>query len=284
MSNTIATATIGLSEDAILRWLWQFSFLTAEQIKRLGYSPTVISYVRGRLRTLHEGGYINREYMLKPGGRGPYRFSLGKKGVAYLREAGAEILYYPSDHTDVAYLFQRHTEAVNDVLIAAVLLSRTEKVRIEEIRTEPWLKRSPMKVEVKGEKIAVIPDAWVAFSSNFIALELDRGTEDQKVWRRKVRGYSAAVKWRGTSEKPIPSVYKEVYGVDRLIIAVVTTAGERRAKTLRAWTEAELGRASKLASLFQFTYLPEGVPDPEELFLANRWYQPFSEAPTPLLG
>ena len=68
--------------------------------------------------------------------------------------------------------------------------------------SERELKRNALRVRVPsvagGEErdVAVIPDAWFQLSYRnqspySIALELDRGTEDQKVWRQKVAAYVA---------------------------------------------------------------------------------------------
>ena len=82
--------------------------------------------------------------------------------------------------------------------------------------------------------LAVIPDAWfqlkVASSPRVsIALELDRGTEDQRVWRQKV---AALALWA-------VGPYRKAFQTDNVTIAVVCPDVARR-ETLCSWTKKEL--------------------------------------------
>src|SRR5205823_2243658 len=105
------------------------------------------------------------------------------------------------------------------------------------------LQRSPIHVEVasaeKLETIAVIPDGWVdlrlaGVGRICLALELDRGTIEQKDWRRKVRGLVAY------SQGP----YQQAFQTNSLTIAVVVAPGrqapKKRLQDLLVWTEREL--------------------------------------------
>jgi len=116
--------------------------------------------------------------------------------------------------------------------------------------------------------VAVIPDAWFQLSHRntdpySIALELDRATEDQKVWRQKVAAY---VVW---AQGP----YREAFETDNVTVAVVCPDG-RRVGQLIAWTMRELTArsAQEYAELFLFT-ADSPVASPERFFLDRVWYQ-----------
>src|SRR5512135_2019586 len=89
--------------------------------------------------------------------------------------------------------------------------------------TERELKGNPARVDlVSGDgtstrSVAVIPDAWFELAVGAkkpiaIAIELDRGSEDQKRWRSKVAALAA---WA-------VGPYREAFGADTLTIAVAT--------------------------------------------------------------
>ena len=108
-----------------------------------------------------------------------------------------------------------------------------------------------------------------------LAVELDRGTEEQKKWRRKV---SNLLRYAN-------GPYQETFGTRSLTFAVVTTAGEERLLELLAWTRAELeqNRRSRWATSSCSRAPPPDTMDAESMFLLPRWYQPFSETPLALL-
>src|SRR6185312_5737650 len=77
-----------------------------------------------------------------------------------------------------------------------------------------------------------------------IAVELDRSTEDQKVWRQKVAAYTV---W---ADGP----YQQAFETDNLTIAVVCP-DQTRCAQLSDWTMRELRsrRAEEYGELFVFT-------------------------------
>ena len=114
----------------------------------------------------------------------------------------------------------------------------------------------------------MIPDAWFQLSyrnqdAYSIALELDRATEDQKVWRQKVAAY---IVW---AQGP----YEEAFETDNVTVAVVCP-DERRVGQLIDWTMRELTarRTRELAQLFLFT-AASPVVSPQRFFLGGVWYQ-----------
>ncbi len=272
---TKATISIGPKEDAIIRVAWQFTMMTADQVCRLLYQPTDIEYVRRRLKLLTEAGYLARKVIPRSTqhGSSPFLYALGRKGVAYLREVGQEVSYFPSDH-DPHFLFIQHGLAVNELLIAASLL---RSVPVVELRTESQLKKTPLRVQLEQEQIAVIPDAFIDWGRVQVCLELDRDTEEAKKIRRKVRGYIGAIS-KGEYQRTFTRTAFPT-------VAFVATSGVGRALTLRRWAEEELDAldARKYRQLFVFTDLPATPPNPDELYLARRWYEPYRAEPVVLL-
>jgi hypothetical protein len=98
--------------------------------------------------------------------------------------------------------------------------------------SERELKRGAVHVDVPASphaptegthRVAVIPDGWFQLSVGggspySLSLELDRGTEEQKRWRRKV---AALVYWA-------IGPYKEQFETDNVTFVVVTNTSTRR--------------------------------------------------------
>jgi hypothetical protein len=131
-----------------------------------------------------------------------------------------------------------------------------------------------------GKSAYAVPDAWVDIRIDgrlqvCLVVELDRGTEEQKAWRRKVNNLLAF------ADGP----YQDAFGTRSLTFAVVTTAGDHRLLELIRWTEAELAASREVAQgdLFVLTsWRPESLPA-EELFRDRRWLQPFGDETLALL-
>jgi hypothetical protein len=244
-----------------------------------------MTYVQTKLKALSELGLLQRIWLPRPAphGSAPSVFTLGRKGLNHLGSQGFDVArrYRPSEQNARSYLFLAHTLAVNDVLIGAELLGRQAPgVQLARMLHERDLKRAPLQVQDNdGRTIAVVPDGWLDFRINgsfqaCLALELDRGTEEQKAWRRKVRGLVAFAN----------GPYQEAFQTRSLTIAVVATSGDHRLLQLIRWTESELAlwKEETLGDLFVFTGVaPESTP--ADLFTARRWYQPFGEQPVALL-
>ena len=244
------SSPIGVPEDRILRALLRFFYLTAIQIGRTcGLSPRSLTYTQTRVKALVDHGYVQRIFLPRASQRGsaPSVYCLSRKGLNYLRDQGLDISrirYRPSEQQE-SLLHLSHTLEVNDFLISCYELERRHpEVEVREMRHERDLKREPFRVEDSQEgKIVVCPDAWVDLRlrqadetvQSCLVLELDRGTEEERKFRHKVRGM---VTW---SEHG----YEQQFGTTSLTLAVVVTAGERNGSrtsftgpswSLRRWT------------------------------------------------
>lgn len=275
---------IGPADDDILRAVYRYHFLTIDQLTRLLYSKGARTTASTRLKRLADAEYLTRSVIPTRQGNGPAVYSLARKGMQFLADLGFAIpkRARASEERAYSYLFFAHTLAVGDLLIAAELLAAAhpDAIVIEQFRHERDLKRQPVYIEDGAEgKLAVIPDGYLSLvlAGQYrmcFAFELDRGTEDQQAWRRKVRALLRYVQ----------GPYQAAFGTDNLTVCVVATPGKARMQQLVAWTAAELDALGKRqeADLFRFA---APVPDltPEQLFLGAGWYVPDDPGPVALI-
>jgi Replication-relaxation len=279
-----ATYAITEADRSILLALGRFHYLTAAQANRLLY-PNLNDehrYVQRRLKRLVDNDYALRLRALPMPryGQAPHVFTLGRRGRIYLQHLGFPIEPYfrPSEERRATENspFMTHRLAAIDVMIAADrLCAQNPSITCPRMLSERELKRNALRVQVPslaGEQVrdvAVIPDAWFQLalgrtSPYSIAVELDRGTEDQKVWRGKIAAYVA---W---AEGP----YMEAFETDNVTVAVVCS-DQRRVAQLMDWTMRELAaRGSEVdADLFLFT-ADSPVTTPPKTFFSDRvWLQ-----------
>ncbi|MEV5879859.1 replication-relaxation family protein [Streptomyces sp. NPDC052101] len=268
-------------DEEILRAINRFQYITAAQVGRLLYPDQHDEnrYVQRRLRSLAEAGYLLRlrELPTPRIGSAPHVFTLADRGRRFVAGRGdllASSYYRPSEERAKAQdnPFMEHTLAAVDVLVAAERLCRGFQVSMPRLLIERQLKRSGVRVQPAGRpdapRVAVIPDAWfqltgVGCDPVSIALELDRGTEGQKHWRRKIAALTA---W---AEGP----YRRAFETDNLTVAVAVPTTARRVQ-LSEWTAQELesiGRA-EVSDIFLFSEASPVETDPFELFFSLCWY------------
>lgn len=279
----------GPADAPLVGALGRFFYLTAAQLTRLLYAPTSHSYTQARLKRLADAGYLQRIFLPRPTrtGSAPLVYTLARRGLGLLAEWGSPLdrRYRPAEVRETSYLYLAHTLALNDVLIALELLCRRDRrVGIAALQHEREFKLDPLRVRLPdGMTTGVIPDAWVDLRltagrqryQECYAIELDRGTTEQKAWRRKVAGLIAAA----------AGPYQQRFGTPSLTVVVVATPGTRRRDELMRWTEAELRAAGRedAAPLFRIASLPETTDMPEELWLGAGWWTPFDDQPAALL-
>ncbi len=276
-----ALYSLGTPEQAILRAIHRYHYLTARQLARLLYRPTSLNYVQEHLKLLTEAKFLVTRHLPRrqPKGSTPYVYALGNKGAKALEQMGIELprAVKPSS-IPTGELFLEHTLAVADTLIAIERLSYVEpRIHVAGIQHERELKAAPLPITLPGfGKSKVAPDGFVEVHIDGqwregIWLEVDRGTEEQPAWRRKVRAILAA------SRGP----YQEYFGINSLTVAVVAMTGPVRRDTLRRWSEAEVGDSPEDADLFRFAS-GAAIEDAENLFLGPNWFRPGGSEPIPL--
>ncbi len=283
--------------DLLLHDLHTLHRATAEQLTRLHYKMGMLNTVKARLKDLSDNRYVLP--LSHPSIRLPYMYALDRKGLNHLAAQGVDVREYfrPSSEEDSAknFLFREHMLAISDILIHSLLFEKSEpSYRISNMLHERVFKNNPIKATYernsREETRTIVPDAYLAFgytkeSGNEVTLpvlwELDRGTEDQKFFRRRIRSYIVFLKSRA---------FKTLFSIEYITIAFATTKDHNRIKQMREWTRKELAvtnEPSWLSQLFLFTSLPENMAEiePRHLFLDPVWYLPSDdENPVSLLG
>jgi hypothetical protein len=279
--------------DLLLRDLNTLQRATAEQLCRLNYKRGMLTTVKARLKELTDASYVLPLY--HPSIRLPYMYALDRKGLNYLAGLGIDVREYfrPSQEEDIAknFLFREHMLAISDVLIHALLFERSEpSYRISSLLHERSFKNHPIKTVYQEGIKTIVPDAYIVFGYTNpsgkeetipVLWELDRGTEDQKFFRHRIRAYIVFIKSRA---------FKTLFGIENITVAFATTKDHNRVKQMREWAVKEFAATNEpswLANLFLFTALPENMTEiePRQLFLNPVWYTPTEdENPVSLLG
>jgi hypothetical protein len=277
------------AKRAILLALARYYYLTARQCTRLLYAEGSLTRVQTLLKELADDGYCQRLFLPRPSahGRVPAVYTLGRLGHAHLEALGIDVptRLRPSEARAHAYLFLDHTLAVNDCLIAMeVLARRTPAIALHRMLHERTLRHMPIPVtDPDGSNASVIPDGWldvrVALPEGIdrycIALEIDRGTTEQRAFRRKI------AHWVAAADGP----YQAAFGTDLLTVAIVATPGQGRADTLLRWIASELAalHREEQAGLFLVTAVDAATVDPATFYGGAVWRQPGREAPVSLI-
>jgi Replication-relaxation len=271
-------------DESILHALARFHYLIAAQANRLLY-PNLQDdnrYMQRRLKRLVDNDYVLRLRALPMPqyGQAPHVFTLAHQGRQYTQELGIGIPTYfrPSEEKRATWNhpFMVHRLATIDVMIAADRLCREHGFVCPQMLSERELKRGAVQVQIppgpnsltkETRTVTVIPDAWFQLSlsgsePHSIAIELDRGTEDQKVWRQKVAAYAY---W-------VDGPYQEAFETDNLTIATVCLT-DKRAQQLADWTRKELNGRSlqEVADLFLFTAASPVTTPPADFFFRPLW-------------
>jgi len=304
---------IGLPEQKILHALLRYHYLTAEQLARLLFRQTSLTYVQQKLKVLHDAKFCVYGYDLRGGrlGKSRYAWTLGRKGLNYLTAEGLDVQerFDVGEATQVKTLFLEHTFAVNDFFISLERLCRLMPDRLtfdvlQDFTSERVIKRKPPYVTIlvgdgerrKPVRKPVIADGFVVLrlvgkGRIPLAPEIDRGTEAQGKFRQKIAALvafacnpsEALTADDGTVHQVTP--LEKVYGVRKVTIPVLTTEGAKRAQDLQRWTEAELtelGRKDQ-RDMFFFTAGRPDLEPPADVFLGHRWTYAFSSDPGPLI-
>ena len=274
---------LGPAKERVLRALRRYFYLTAIQVGlACGYSPRSITHVQTQLKELADLGYALRLFLPRPSqhGSAPSVYCLARRGLNHLRAEGLDVTarYRPSERQET-HLHLSHTLCLNDWLISIELAChRVSQIELAGLAHERQLKRRLASGREVGDG-SVVPDAWLDLRLRGtyqmpLVVELDRSTEEQRKWRRKVR---LLVGWAH-------GAYRQAFGTDSITILVVTTGGERRLSTLLRWTEQELASLGREeAELFRLTTFTRERQVPEDIFFRPLWRVPFAEEAVCLL-
>jgi hypothetical protein len=250
-----------------------------------------IGFVTNKTARLRDAGWLNGDVFLprqSAKGPAPHVFQLTTKARTWLNTQG-----YSVDPRELRIRRDNplsHTLSVNDWLICLELLTRNHaSLILEQIQHEIDLKKQPFVTHIDGETLCYTPDAAAHLiltvdSKRYhyrIALEIDRGTEDQRTFREKIR---ALLAWK-----------QATYPSQTLTIAVVAVCGDaqtqtpdaraKRSANLKAWTEAELKKLPDpdSAPVFRFIGINPAEIEPNHLFFAPIWTSEFDSELVSLL-
>jgi Replication-relaxation len=274
--------------EKILFALSVYCYLTAEQLTRLLYASSSLSFVRKLLKAL-----VAAHLVLELPGRIitlPHVYTPTSTGYSYLAQLGVTDTrrVRPAVEREKArnLLFLQHTLAVNDVLIAAQLLSQSHpNIILTRMYMERELKR---KIYVATpERTLIEPDASCEFSmtetwhetpqtwDDFFHIEVYRHVPQEGRFKQKIRGYVVSVE---------TGHHEALFHTPALSIAVFA-ATEPMAAILKKWTQEALQESNQpeQGERFFFTSSDPATASPEEIFLSPVWEQALSTTKTPLL-
>ena len=255
--------------------MYQLQLLTAEQLTRLHYRPGMLTTVKARLKTLTDHGYLQADAMpqrYESGRRtfygSPYYYTLGPKGIRYLRDAGYDVSesWRPSKEVEKSLLFLQHTLEINDILISAALTHQLERITHERV-----LKRKPFTFTHDGTSYGLVPDGFLRFATpdrpRRFLLEHDRAREPNADIRRKIRAYRALLR-----TEPFPILF-------------TTFEGLAHRDRLRQWVRLELTKAKEPPEIGRYFYFAAFARPPgPDVWTSPVWYTPYDVPPVPLLG
>lgn len=312
-------------DSKLLETIFELKKLTAEQVTRRYYNAGSLTTVKNRLTVLERNAFLDHDSL-----SGKYAYFLARKGRDYFREAQEDIkeYYRPSKEKGIPntqhYYQLMHLLELNDIFIAARLFPKyapaytlTELLHDYDLRREPILvvanrriqKRveGVIKSEWKEETVGVVPDGLLGFvrtPSSIPGKPYDRSG----IWFEHHRTGGAQrfkQKIRAMSEVLAAGGYRTLLDIDVLKVAITTSGGEYRKRTLRTWTEEvleeqetkdkgtafsapakKISRGYERLNVFYFATTPPfgtGCIVPRTFFQEKVWFMPFSSKPVALL-
>lgn len=281
----------------LLAALLRYRVLTGMQLTKLLYRPTSVTWVKDLLKQLYETGYVDRARLgTRPRqGTAPLCYALTSKGITILRSRGLtdEERGRPYRVHTITEGTLAHNLAVAELMIAAERLTKTDQaIELPRLLHDLDLKRLARPfIDADGRRRTVVPDAFldvvIREEGGYrrpICVEVDRGSENEKRFRDKIRGL---VDFSGAP-------YREQFNRRSLTIAIVAVLGEAKLHQLMRWTEAELRALAvddAVIDTFRLATIPldwsvseHARPTPEAIFRQPLWYRPFTTEPRILLS
>jgi len=287
-----------------LGWLY---YARADQITRLLYSPSSLTFVRAHLKRLCDENYVKSISIYSGSKPTPLIYTLSSKGMEYLKGTGRipeDRRFRPSE-VEVSPFFLPHTLDVNDFLIAFSSLAKQDRrfqmiSRMHDIdlKREKRLEKDRVVFTklvgdaVVEKKMYLYPDAFLLLSMERegtgesgqplkprkfgLWLEIDRNSEtDARKFKDRVRGI---VSYHSSGK------YEEKYGTKSLVVAyLITQGGHHRMEVLRDLARLELASTNEKAHtsrMFRFIVVPSSW---DYLDLEKKTGSPFAVAKALLL-
>ncbi len=239
-------------DERILETVAAFRFVTCAQLHQLIFTDRHLSACKRRLTKLFHNGYLTRRYL-------PMTAPYGANQAVYcLDRAGYELLAFkmkyappswrPRDN-DQGLHFLEHLVATNDARVALTMAAAAEGFALNWTDERTLRASIGRPVSATGSDLPrAIPDGVFTLDGpgfeQAFAVELDRGTEAERPFRRKIRVLISY--WQSGQ-------YKHELGDRPLRVLVITAPSRdrRRLERLKDWTEKEGG-----GGLFWFAPLP----------------------------
>jgi Replication-relaxation len=287
----------------ILRATHFYRFLVAQDICRLYWSLSSLTYVRDLLANLAKHKYLYRFQLpsVHSGGIGAERiYTLGAAGRKFMEKSGFKVDWYYRPHRIklASYGAAVHNVLLSRTLIAASVWAKKQpNFKLVKTRICYELAREAPSIQLtndKGERemVKVIPDAYLLFQKlnnnkheRFyqIILELDRGTEFKQRLIKAIRTRLEYIKDSGA--------YRRLLGMEpkNVILAYITTGDrpeyrESRRRAMCNWTMEVLAQSglNNLPCSFLFCSVVASEIYNIPLFDGAGWFRPGDSSPVSL--
>jgi hypothetical protein len=286
----------------ILRATHFYRFLVAQDICRLYWSLSSLTYVRDLLAKLAMNKYLYRFQLpsVHSGGIGAERiYTLGAAGRDFMEKSGYKVdwLYKPHKLRHASYGAVLHNLLLSRTLIAASVWAKKQP-NFKLVKTLCYeLAREAPSIQLtndKGERemVKVIPDAYILYQKlnnnkhecfYQILLEIDRGMEFQKRFVKSIRARLEFIKDFGA--------YRRLLGMEpkNVIIAYITTGDrpeyrESRRRSMCDWARKVLEQSDSvnLPCSFLFCSVVASEIYHIPLFEGAGWFRPGDSSPVSL--
>jgi hypothetical protein len=289
--------------EKILRATHFYRFLFAQDICRLHWSLSSLTYVRDLLANLSKHKYLYRfaHPSLSKGGAVENTYTLACKGREYVeRILGLPVDWYYRPHKirHASYGAVLHNLILSRTLIAASLWAKKQpnfklvKTRIcyELAREAPLIELTDDKG--RREKVKIVPDAYLLFQKinnnkhecfYSVLLEVDRGMEFQKRFVKSIRARLEFIKDSGA--------YRRLLGMEpkNVILAYITTGDraeyrESRRRSMCDWTRKVLEQSDSVNLPCSFLFCSALATEIYNIpiFDGAGWFNPYSTTPVSL--
>jgi len=291
--------------EQILQAVYEYRYMTAQDITHLLFSKGSLAYVRRHMSALAGGNDQQmRHYLYRfpfPTGTAGNReriFTLGALGRDFLANvlgmpADWYFRPYKSDHLSHSHIL--HHVLLTRFVVAATAHTRNHAtLRLLQSRLCHELARNQAGVaRAKNPTSAtpvIIPDAMLLFAHQAtgarypVLLEIDRGTTFQSKFQAQIQARLEFIR---------SGAYKKVFDHPAVTVAYVTTGASpthvhTRAKTMAAWTHRILTELElqNWGVIFRFTAvsLDTLFADIPTLLEEPVWYRPDTAEVVPLFG
>ncbi|MGI9102206.1 MAG: replication-relaxation family protein [Terriglobales bacterium] len=222
-------------DHVLLSALTKARILDCDQVRAIcGF--TSVRRANARLLRLHQGGFLRRWFSATRSGGQKALYGLSRKGAISIGQMPLHLLGWKQGELVSGNQFVSHQEAVNDIFVEVQFRPLPPGVKFRE-----W----QVFFRPISSSVPLMPDGYFEIEREGTVfpmfLELDRGTESLKVWRKKVEHYiNLAV--TGESQR--------VFHQDRFRVLIVALS-DQRLRSIRRTVSLQTDK------LFWFSTLPE---------------------------